>query len=248
MRPTTEVHRLMFNCIDTISEPKRIKHPVKEVEELLRLTIKQDALNLIPTMVTMWSVDFKGSTTRVYNDGLSYTLEINPVHFDKLDLDSKAFIILRELEKMRLGYVKPEVYTELTEDQQINLDLYASDIVTPNVARKTLNILTWYAAKDIHKLKPRAGILNRLMYGYNGLTCPDWVAQRELDFNMYMGAVTEVMKDAAPEQLEKFNFNARLKVLNELSGYLPTPLNPTVHAGYDIGQLSFMDVKANPCS
>ena len=244
MSTTIEAYRLLFNCIDTISEPKRISHKIKEVEELIKNAVKQEAINLIPTMTKMWSVDFKGSTTRVYNDGLAYTLEINPVHFDKLDEDSKAFIILRELEKMRLGYVKPDVFTELTEEQQINLDLYASDIVTPNLARKTLNTLALYAAKDIHKLKPRPGILNRLMYGYNGYTCPRWVAERELDFNMYIGAVTEVMKDAAPEQLEKFHFNARLKVMNELSGYRRTQLNATIHAGYDVGELSYMDVSA----
>lgn len=242
MSTTIEAYRLLFNCIDTISEPKRISHKIKEVEELLKNAVKQEAINLIPTMTKMWSVDFKGSTTRVYNDGLAYTLEINPLHFDKLNEDSKAFIILRELEKMRLGYVKPDVFTELTEEQQINLDLYASDIFTPNLARKTLNTLALYAAKDIHKLKPRSGILNRLTYGYGGLACPAWVVEKGLDFNMYMGAITEVMKDATPEQLENFHFNARLEVLNGLTGYRSTPLSPTIHRGYYIGELSYMDV------
>ena len=241
---TAEAYRLLFNCIDTVKQPKRIKNPVKEVEEFLKLTVKQEAINLIPNMVKMWSVDFKGCTTRTYSDGLAYTVEINPFHFDKLSEDGKAFILLRELEKMRLGYVEPNTYVELSEEQQINLDLYASDFVTPNVARITLNQLAYYAAKDINKLNPRPGILNRLMYGYNGLTCPDWVAQNDIDFNMYIGTVTELMKDNTPEQLEKFHFNARLKVLNELSGYRPTPLSPTVHQGYDVGELSYMDVKA----
>lgn len=61
---------------------------------------------------------------------------------------------------------------------------------------------------------------------------------------MYIGAVTEVMKDAAPEQLEKFHFNTRLKVMNELCGYHRTQLNATIHAGYDVGELSYMDVSA----
>ena len=244
MRPTTEVYRLKFDCSDTTTEPKRISHKVKEVEVLLRNTVKQEAMNLIPTMTKAWSMDFKGSTTRVYNDGGCYTLEINPVHFDKLDNDGKAFVLLRELEKMRLGLVKSMEYAELTADHQIHLDLYASDMVSPNVARKTLNVLVYYTAKDIHKLKPRSGILNRLTYGYGGLACPAWVVEKGLDFNMYMGAITEVMKDATPEQLENFHFNARLEVLNGLTGYRPTQLNATIHAGYDVGELSYMDVSA----
>lgn len=77
---------------------------------------------------------------------------------------------------------------------------------------------------------------------YGGLACPAWVVEKGLDFNMYMGAITEVMKDAAPEQLENFHFNARLEVLNGLTGYRSTPLSPTIHRGYYIGELSYMDV------
>lgn len=192
----------------------------------------------------MWSVDFRGATTRVYADERTITLEINPVHFDKLTQDEQVFIIIRELDKMRLGMVKPNEIVELTEQQNLQLDAMALEVVDANVARICLNKQVYFSSMDIHNTNPRKGILNRLMYGYNGLTCPEWVLKDELDFNLYMGAITEIMTDKAPEQLEQFHFNARLGVLNSMTGYRPTPLSPTVHEEFNIGNLSHMDVKA----
>ena len=240
---STKAYRLLFQH-KAPDKPRSLKHKSKLIQDLLVATVRQEAINLIAEKGEMWSVDFRGATTRIYADEQSITLELNPDHFDKLTQDEQIFIITRELDKMRLGMVKPNEIVELTEHQQLQLDELALEVVDSNVARICLNKQVYYAAKDIHEANPRKGILNRLMFGYNGLTCPEWVLKDELDYNLYMGAITEIMADAAPEQLERFYFNERLRVLNWITGYRPTPLSPTIHEGFNIGNLSHMDVKA----
>ena len=225
---STKAYRLLFQH-KAPDKPRSLKHKSRVIQELLVATVRQEAINLISEKVEMWSVDFRGATTRIYADEQSITLELNPDHFDKLTQDEQIFIITRELDKMRLGMVKPNQIVELSESEQLQLDQMALEVVDANVARICLNKQVYYAAKDIHEANPRKGILNRLMHGYNGLTCPDWVLKDDLDYNLYLGAITEIMDDSAPEQLERFHFNARLRVLNSITGYRPTPLSPTVH-------------------
>ena len=240
---TVQAYRFRFERVAP-QEAKRIQtHDNPTINEFLNLTRKQEALNLIPNKVVIWTADFKGATTRIYADQTDYYLEINQTHFDNLSEDQQAFVLLREIEKMRLGLVVPDTYTELTSFQEIFLDTHAATIVGANVARITLNKLALFSAKDINEANPRVSILNRQTYGFPNMKCPAWVVEDGLDYNFYIGAVTEVMADKAPEQNVKFYYNERLKDMNQRAGYKATPLDPVIHSGFDIGELSFMDLK-----
>lgn len=216
------------------------KHKEQNVEELLNLVRKQEALNLIPLFENTWSVKFKGSVTRIFSDEKAYALEINPEIFDMLKEDEKAFILLREIEKMRLGLVEPLKAPELTSQQEVELDDHAGRIVGYNVARITLNKLVYYAAKAIYDLRPRRSAMVRSS-GQVNQNLPGWVTEDNMNLNKYMGALTDIMRDTVSEAVDKFYFNDRLKASNVKAGYLPVKLDPTFYRGFYVGEMSYTD-------
>ncbi len=146
MSNTVETYRISFSRDIT---PKAVsKHKEQHAEELLNLVRKQEALNLIPQFEKTWTIKFKGLVCRIFSDQNAYALEINPEIFDQFSDDEKAFVILREIEKMRLGLVEPLKAPELTPEQELELDEHASSIVGVEVSKSVIEKLKDYAEKN----------------------------------------------------------------------------------------------------
>lgn len=147
MATTVDAYRIRFERTNVIAKGEFKKNQDPNVESFLNVARKQEILNLIEKLTKVWTVDFKKEVTRIYADDEDYTIEINPILFDELNEEEKVYILLKEIEKIRMGLVKPSTYLELTVEQSTKINDVATSIVGFEVAASAINKLNLLTSK-----------------------------------------------------------------------------------------------------